>query len=347
MVLPVFSKPVSSDQIILSVILLITVVIIGIVFDKVLIKRLKTLTLKTKWEGDDILIGSLRTITFWLGLIAGIYLVSTVLPLLPEIQANVNKLVYVLITIWITIFAGRVLVGFIRKYSSENQGLIPSTTILSNVTKVAVFTLGFLVILQTLGISVTPMLTALGVGGLAVALALQPTLSNLFAGIQLLASKHVHPGDYVKLESGDKGYITDITWRSTSIRALPNRIIVIPNAKLASSIINNFTLPEKEIAVLVDMSVAYNSDLQKVERVTIEVATETMMNTTGGVSSFIPFIRFNTFGDSGIGFSVIMRAEEFVNQYLIKHEFIKAIHTRYKEENIEIPYPVMVVKTEH
>ncbi|NCA77561.1 MAG: mechanosensitive ion channel family protein [Alphaproteobacteria bacterium] len=340
----VFSETVTLNQGVIALAIFIVVVLIGIIFDRIMIFRIKKLTLKTPWAGDDIIVGALESFATWLGLIVGLYAASRILPLLPSIKVIIQRAIWVLIIIWATMYVGRVVAGFLRYYGEKSSGMIPKTSILSNVARIIIFCLGFLVILQSLGVSVTPLLTALGVGGLAVALALQSSLSNIFAGIQLLASKYIHTGDYVRLSSGDEGYITDISWRSTSIRALPNRIIVIPNSVLADSIVNNYTLPEKEVALLIDMSVSYDSDLRHVERVTIEVATEIMKNITGGIPAFNPLIRFNKFGDSGIGFTVVIRSEEFANQFLLKHEFIKAVHSRYRRENIEIPYPVRVVK---
>ena len=102
--------------------------------------------------------------------------------------------------------------------------------------------------------------------GLAVALALQDTLSNLFSGLQVVASRQVRLGDYVKLESGEEGYVTDITWRNTSIRALPNNMVIVPNSKLASTLVTNYYQPEREMAVLVQVCVGYQSDLKKLVR---------------------------------------------------------------------------------
>jgi small-conductance mechanosensitive channel len=104
-----------------------------------------------------------------------------------------------------------------------------------NLTKIVVFAVGILTILETLGIPIIPLFTALGIGGLAVALGLQDTLSNLFAGIQVIAAKQIRPGDYVKLELGEEGYVTDITWRYTTIRSSPNNRIIVPNAKVSSA----------------------------------------------------------------------------------------------------------------
>jgi small-conductance mechanosensitive channel len=202
------------------------------------------------------------------------------------------------------------------------------------------------VILNTLGISITPILATLGVGGLAVALALQETLSNLFSGFHILMARQIRIGDYVKLETGEEGYVIDINWRTTKIKMLPNNVVLIPNAKLAQAIIVNYYLPEKEMAVLVNLGVHYKSDLKKVEKITCEVAREVMKEVSGGVPEFEPFIRYNTFADFRINFTVILRAREYVDQYLIKHEFIKRLHERYNKENINIPYPIRAINYE-
>jgi len=135
----------------------------------------------------------------------------------------------------------------------------------------------------------------------------------------------------------------DITWRNTVIRQLPNNLIIIPNRKLSEAIVTNFNMPEKELAVLIQVGVSYDSDLEKVEKVTIEVAKEVMKEVQGGVPKFEPFIRYHTFDDFSINFTVILRAKEFVDQYLIKHEFVKRLKKRYDEEGIVIPFPIRTV----
>ncbi|MFA5199637.1 MAG: mechanosensitive ion channel family protein, partial [Candidatus Omnitrophota bacterium] len=195
-------------------------------------------------------------------------------------------------------------------------------------------------------VSITPILATLGVGGLAVALALQDTLTNLFAGFHITVANQIRVGDYIKLETGEEGYVVDINWRSTKIKMLPNNIVLIPNDKLNKAIVTNYYLPDKEMAVLVDLGVHYKSDLEKVEKITCEVAKSIMAEVNGGVTYFEPFIRYHTFGDSSIKFTVILRAKEFVDQYLIKHEFIKRLHKRYNKEGINIPYPIRAINYE-
>src|SRR4030066_1678293 len=115
------------------------------------------------------------------------------------------------------------------------------------------------------------------------------------------------------LESGQEGYVTLIGWRNTRIRMLPNNMVIVPNAKLVKIQITNFYLPETEMAVLVQVGVSYQSDLEKVEKVTIEVAKEVLQEVEGGVKEFDPFIRYHTFRRFSIHFRVILRAKEYVS----------------------------------
>lgn len=144
----------------------------------------------------------------------------------------------------------------------------------------------------------------------------------------------------MKLESGEDGYVEDIAWRYTTIRQLANNVTIVPNAKLASTITTNYYLPQTELAVLVQVGVSYASDLVRVEAVTVDVAREVQREVPGAVPQFEPFIRYHTFSDSSIKFSVILRGQEFVAQYLIIHEFIKRLHERYRREHITIPFPI-------
>jgi len=316
---------------------------IGFLIEKFVLKKIAKYTLKTNWKYDDIIVYSLRgLIIIWLTLIS-FSIASNYFLINETVKSLLNKIVFSAFVLSFSIFVGRVFVGLINSKTSATPGLLPSTSIIANITRVIVFIIGALVILQTLGISITPVLTALGVGGLAVALALQETLSNLFAGIQVIASQQVRAGDYIKLDTGEEGYITDITWRNTTIRALPNNLIIVPNSKLASAIIRNFQLPDTEVSFSIDVGVSYDSDLIKVEEITVQTAKDVLLKTEGGVKNFEPFIRYHTFADSSINFTVILRAKEFVNQYLLKHEFVKALHQSFKNNNIEIPFPIRTV----
>ena len=246
----------------------------------------------------------------------------------------------------VAMVTANILAGFVRIRAERIESVLPVTSLTENIIRIVVYGVGALIVLNKLGISIAPILATLGVGGLAVALALKDTLSNFFAGFHIVATKQIRVGDYLKLSSAEEGYVNDISWRTTKIRTLAGNLVLVPNAKLTELIVTNYTLPDKDMAVRVDLGVHYDSDLAKVERVTCEVAAEVMREVPGGVPDFAPFIRYHTFGDSSIDFSVIMRGKEFVDQFLIRHEFIKRIHQRFEKEGIVIPYPIRALNYE-
>ncbi|MFE2263631.1 mechanosensitive ion channel family protein [Streptomyces griseosporeus] len=294
---------------------------------------------RTRWSGDDVIVDALRSVVPWAAIAGGAAAAAAVLPLTRTVQRHTNQALTVLLIVVVTFSAARVIAGLVRSVTQSRSGVAGSATIFVNITRVLVLAIGFLVVLQTLGISIAPLLTALGVGGLAVALALQDTLANLFAGVHILASKTVQPGDYIRLSSGEEGYVEDINWRQTTVRALSNNLIVIPNGQLAKANMTNFMRPEQQLTILVQVGVAYDSDLEHVERVTTEVVAEVMTEITGAVPDHEPAVRFHTFGDTRIGFTVILGVGEFSDQYRIKHEFIKRLHRRFRQEGIRIPAP--------
>ncbi len=298
---------------------------------------------RTRWSGDDIIVDALRSIVPWALIAAGVAAAAVVLPLTRSVQHHTDQVLEVWLILVATLSAARVITGLVHTFTQSRSGVAGSATIFVNITRVLVLAIGFLVVLQTLGISIAPMLTALGVGGLAVALALQDTLANLFAGVHILASKTVQPGDYIQLSSGEEGYVVDINWRQTTVRQLSNNLVVIPNGQLAKANMTNYTRPEQRLTVPVQVGVSYDADLEQVERVTAEVVVEVMRKVPGALPDHEPAIRFHTFGDSRIGFTVILGIGEFSDQYRIKHEFIKRLHRRYQEENIRIPSPVRTV----
>lgn len=328
---------------IFSVLSIIISLLLGIFFEFIIRKKLEKIALKTKWEGDEIIIKSLKGFLFLTFLVIGIFIALVNLPLKEDIIKTIQKILIIISIVIVTIVVTKISVGFFGLYSSKIKGNVASVSILSNLIKFTLIIIGLIIILNYLGISITPIITALGIGGLAVALALQDTLSNFFAGLQILMAHQIKKGDYIRLENGDEGYVIDITWRNTTIQQLSNNIIVIPNSKLSQTIIINYNLPETDFSIIVPVGVSYDSDLEKVERITIEVARYIMENIDGGVKDFQPVIRFHTFSDFSINFNVILRVKEFSYQYPVRSEFIKMLHKRYKEEEIEIPLPIRKV----
>jgi small-conductance mechanosensitive channel len=336
----------TSRQFTLPAVFVLSVLVLGIVLERILLTVLGRLWSRKGWDGWQTVRKSLRgMVTLWF-VIGGAYASTRLAALDPMVRSIYHDAFLALIVFTMSLVIARILAGLLDLYISRAEGAFPSTTILGNIVRITVMLTGILVILKIMDVPITPILTALGVGGFAVALAFQDTLSNLFSGLHILASKQVRPGDYVELDTGNEGYVVDVTWRNTTIRTLPNNVVVIPNSKLATTVLTNYHRPVKEFSVLVDVGVGYDSDLERVENVTLDIAREVLREVHGGVTDFEPHVFYKEFSDIRIIFTVVLRAEEYVDQYRLKHEFIKRLHERYRLEGIEIPSLVTTVYLE-
>jgi small-conductance mechanosensitive channel len=316
-----------------------------LVLKKVLFKRIKKIAGKTKTRLDDVFLYALNLPLTLLIFVSGIWILEKISPQIKDAELIRYFFIALKATtiVAVIIFLDRLLRGMIQTYSDKVDILKTSRGVAQGIVRAIVIALGLLILLDSFGVSITPLVASLGIGSLAVALALQPTLENFFSGVQIVIDKPIQVGQFVKLESGEEGYVQKIGWRSSWVRVLPNNTVIIPNKVLVSSRILNYYYPEKEMAVLVQVGVHYDSDLEHVEKVTIEVGEEIMKTVNGGVPEFKPFIRYHTFNNSSIDFTVILRCKEFVDNYLVKHEFIKRLHKRYAEKGIVIPFPIRAI----
>lgn len=332
------------NYIILFFAVLISVFGVCLLFRKLALNMLKRWAEKTETKADDIIIDTIRHPSIYWSIAVGLYVAVGSSSFPPKFVDYTLKTLYILVIFSATLALAN-LISRLTQYAIESRQLpLPATGLSRTIIKAVVLTIGILIILSSLGISITPLITALGVGGLAVALALQDTLSNLFAGIHILVERPIRVGDFIRLETGQEGYIEDIGWRTTRIRMLPNNMIIIPNSRLAQSILTNYYLPEKRMSLLIPISASYSSDPEKVERILIEEAKKGAKDIPGLLGEPEPFVRFIPgFGESSLDFTLICQVREFVDQYLTQHELRKRIFKRFKEEDIEIPFPIRTV----
>lgn len=295
---------------------------------------------RTDTKIDDIVIDSFSTPSLYWCVAVGLY-AGVVTSEMPEKYVfYLSKVIYVILILSVTFAAANLAGRVFRNYIQKSNLPIPTTGLAYGLFKSVIIIIGCLIVLNVLGISITPLITALGVGGLAVALALQDTLANLFAGIHVLMEQSIRVGDFIRLESGQEGYVDDITWRTTRVRMLPNNMVVIPNNKLAQSIVTNYYLPEKRMSLLIPVGVSYSSDPEKVEEILLEEARKAVGEIPGLLGDPGPAVRFIPgFGDSSLDFTLICQVQEFVDQYYAQHELRKRIFRRFNEEGIEIPFP--------
>ena len=339
----------------LPVCILAVSLIIGIMLNNMVEKRLHQHVSKIDESSlIYIIIQGLRGIPINFSLVVGLYWIVNTSSLPDAIVKLFSYILFTSIVFTITRFVERVLSRLVELKLSAGSNETEQSTLLSMIFKGIVYSTGLLIILDYYDISIAPIITALGVGGMAVAFGLQETLANIFSGLQLILSRQVRVGDYIRLNTGDEGKVTDINWRFTTVMPTTRGSeVVIPNKTIAGSITTNYSRPCDDIVIVIPVGVSYDSDLEHVETVTLETALKVMAEVDGykpaldenGVDTnyMAPAVRFHTFADSSINFNVVLHSPVFGNQYIIKHKFIKELTKRYREENINIPFPIRTI----
>jgi small-conductance mechanosensitive channel len=328
------------------IIIFVVTVALGILLQFIVLRRMGSIAQRLIGREHRQFQHSLRIpVIFWSVLLG----IGLALPQLPfrldrAVLGIIQQILLFTFIVSLTVVIARIVTDLI-KYASRpaaRQGL----SIVTNIISVAIYFIGALFALQVFSISITPALAALGVTGLAVSLALQATLTDVVSGIQIIAAHQPEVGSYVRLSSGEEGYVSDITWRTTSIRQLSNNVVIVPNSKMTSSIVTNYFQPEKTLSISIEISVNYDNDLDLVEQTTVEVAKDVMANVPGGIPSFEPFIRYQGFEDANVHFTVNLQGKEYTDQYLIKHEFIKRLQRRYRSVGITLARPQRAISVE-
>ncbi len=294
------------------------------------------------WAGTEINLGDMLVesmpIVLW-SLILGIHLALQNSDIPRVYLRYVPKTLAVLWIVSLTVAASRLAGRLVQFYGGRVTGAQSVTSITRRLAQIAMVAMGIAALLRIFDVSLTPILTTLGVGGLAVALALQDTLSNLFAGFYVSISGLVHIGDYIKLNTGEEGYITDINWRCTMMRN-GNNLIVVPNSKLGQAIYTNYNLPDRRYGLSISISVGYDSDVDLVEKILVSEATAAVADLKGLVADPPPSVLFNSGpGEFALTFQVNFNVDEFGSQYAVQSELRKRLFRRLKSEGITMPAP--------
>ena len=302
---------------------------------------MKKLTEKTDWKGDDVVFDAIEShIVLWFFL-ASLNIASNSIPFLNDVYISyLSKIIVSVLILSVTLAVSRIGVGLLNFWAEKQGTDLPSTTIFVNLARIIIISVGVLIILQSLGISITPLLTAMGVGGLAISLALKDTLSDFFAGLHILLSQKVKPGDFVELDSGHMGYVQNITWRHTTLMERTNNEVTVPNAKISAAIVKNYDKGDPSFSIRVAVGVSYESDLDHVIKITEEVASNVIAQIDGARKDAPAVVRCFRFGPSSVDLKVYFRGKKYGDQHPIIDEFIRQIHKRFKSENIEIPFPI-------
>ncbi len=308
------------------------------------------LVARTKTTIDDYLLPQF-TRPFFLGIILGAcYLSVKSATRFSTMQSEVDQAGIVILIAWVAYTAIKLLSGLAAWYfsqlSPDRQKVRGYTNILKIILHCIIWLIAASMILHKLGIDITPLVATLGVGGLAVGLALQDTLANLFAGFYIVIEKSLEPGDYIEMDGVDvKGHIEEISWRTTKIKTLGNNRVIVPNSKLAQTITTNFTLIDKTMYLGIPVHVSYDNNLDVVERAMKKSLKDFVKENPHAVKSAEPGFSFSAFGESNIECYAGLTIDSFDNFYSVRTALIKHLKKEMERHKITISYPRVVVQT--
>ncbi len=261
-------------------------------------------------------------------------------------DASVGKGWLVIIIVLITYVVSKLVDALISWYA-HNMAVRTETDLddklmrpIKRVLPIIIFLIGGMIALDSAGISISPLLAGLGIAGLAVALAVQPTLNNFLSGTYIVAEGILKEGDYIELEGGPSGYVMEVGWRSTKLRSMMNNLVIIPNSRVVDSVIINLFGPTPAMNIIVYGGVSYDSDLAAVERIAVDASTQVVNESKYGVNEVEPFFGFEEFGESNVTFWIFVQATDRTGSFILTSELVKGIHARFRKEGIEINYPM-------
>ena len=330
-----------------SVVILAGFIAVALLFSKVIFRLLLRATRLSGGSLDDRIVRAARwPVTAYI-ILLGVYLAIavplTLPPAIADVAGRISSLVAVVISaVLINAVSGTVL-RWVEEYLAGGGTGGAGSWALPMARRgivIVVFAMAGMVSLDIVGINISPLIAGLGIGGLAVALALQPTLSNLFAGTYVITEGVVSAGDYIEMENGITGYVVDVNWRSTRLRTWTNNMVIIPNSRFAETIITNYSKPEEYVNVYLVCGVAYESDLGQVEAASMEVMRELERDHAGVVPGYGVYFGYDNFGESNIDFWLFMQARDRLASFEVRSELIKRLHARLTAEGIAINYPV-------
>ncbi len=316
--------------------------LLGLLARRVLFHLIRSWARNTESKLDVLLIDTLRRpMVLWITIL-GLHVATQNSEIPQHYLHYIPKTLTVLwglsLTIALSHFAG----NMIRFYGNTGRGVKTVTSLSQKLLQLSIMLVGVMWLLKVVfDVSLTPILTTLGVGGLAVALALQDTLSNLFAGFYVSVSGLIRIGDYIRLNSGEEGYITDINWRCTTLRTRLNNVVVIPNNKLGQATFTNYFLPDGRMVASILCGVSGDSDIDQVEKLLLEEAIAGAGEISSVMTEPPPSVRFNPGPwENALIFQVLFSVTQFADMPLARSEVRKRIYKRLRKEGIVVSFPI-------
>jgi len=339
MLIKIFNNP-WLDTTIIIILFLIASKILTFIIEKIV----KGFTKKTKTNLDDLLIEKLDKIAVWLFFFIGIRIFVVPLLELNVINMINNSIIIFLITLVIVRVVDVLIKSWGASFAKKTRSKIDESllSLFHRFSRIIIFIIGIIIILGNFNVEITPFLASLGIVGIVLAFALQSSLSNIFGGISLILDKNFKVGDTVKLDSGRLGVIVDIGLRSTKMKTFDNEMLVIPNGKLADSIIQNYAQPDLYARAVIPFGVEYGSDVDKVRKVVVDTLMKMEKVIKNDVNHPVEVL-FVNMGDFALQFEAKFWVASYNNRFYTKVQATEEIYKNLKKSKIGIPFPTRTV----
>jgi len=269
--------------------------------------------------------------------VSGIEVAAQTAPLSQAWRADVAIILTGGVVLALVIFADKFSQVWLRRSAARYPLFAEGYGIVTGAVRGVIIALGLLMFLESVGISIGPLLASLGIGSLVIALALQETVKNMFSGFFLIVDKPLEVGDYVKLQSGQEGQLFKLGWRSSKFRMLTSEVVVVPNSQLIDSIVTSYRAPDGDVAIPIDLAVLNSNNAVHVERVAREVAREVAAWVTPDGSRYEPEVLFHGISGNLINLTVLIHARSSESIGIVRSEFIKRALARFAREEIKLP----------
>lgn len=301
----------------------------------------------TESDLDDRIIEAVRKPVYFIIILIGLYIAIARLPLPEKAKAIADGVVFVLGVAIVISIALRVVDAVIEWYGSEIAAKTQTTVddqlipLVEKVANIFILVMGLITVLKHFGYDVLSLLTALGVGSLAIGLAAKETLTNMISGFTIMVDRPFGIGDRIELTGGQVGEVLDIGLRSTKIMMTEQNVLVVPNAELVNTKVINLNYPNPRLKNKITVGIAYGSGVEKAKRIMKECA----LSVPSVIKDTAPDVFFTKFGDFSLELTMIYTVEKFTDKIPSQDAINMLVLKRFQEEGIEIPFPTRVVYT--
>ncbi|MCE9637920.1 MAG: mechanosensitive ion channel family protein [Planctomycetes bacterium] len=339
----IFGRDYDQPPVIAIPVLLACLALVSIIVERVASWLVKKLTSRTKTTVDDAFVKGLPKLVRTVLVFVALTVVVQALAHDPARLETWTRVVRAVGIIAVGLVVTRVGLSMVDAWVRDRPQMSPVGPGIKLALKIAVIPVLLVTVLQVFGVEIAAFLTVLGVGSLAVALALQDILKNIFSGIQLVLDQPIRPGDFISIDDGKvRGTVLEIGLRSTKLRTTENNVAILPNANLANALIVNMDSVDPTFVHTVAIGVAYASDSRRVHQM-LTTEAQRAVDEIPELVKQAPIVAFAGFGDSALNFTVAVRVARFSQRADTSTELHHRLLARLNAEGIEIPFPTRTV----